>query len=75
MLTILIAAAWFSAGDTPPVQKAANRYDPDRVVCKYDMEPGTRLKRRKTCFTMAQWDEYKRNERLALMRAQYNGAQ
>ncbi|HEX2763059.1 MAG TPA: hypothetical protein VHM92_04315 [Allosphingosinicella sp.] len=75
MLSILIAATWLAGAEGATSAKAPSQYDPGRVVCKYDMEPGTRLKRRKTCFTMAQWDELQRNERLHLMRSQYNGAQ
>lgn len=74
MLSILVAAAWLSGSGAATAQKPLNRYDPNRVVCKYDMEPGTRLKRRKTCFTESQWSEMKRNEQLHLMQRQYNGA-
>ena len=46
----------------------------DRVICKYDNEPGSRLARRKVCLTRAQWDEWKQTERLYLLRNQFNGS-
>jgi hypothetical protein len=46
----------------------------DRVVCKYDREPGSRLARRKVCLTVAQWREWKQNEQLYLLRNQFNGS-
>ena len=46
----------------------------DRVICKYDKEPGSNLKRRKVCLTRAQWDEWQQSERLYLLRNQFNGS-
>lgn len=46
----------------------------DRVICKYDKEPGSNLKKRKVCLTRAQWDEWQQSERLYLLRNQFNGS-
>lgn len=74
MLFLLLGLALLWSADGPAARKGSPGYDPDRVVCKYDLEPGSRLKRRKTCFTAAQWDELKRTEQTNLLRNQYNGS-
>ncbi|HYE27836.1 MAG TPA: hypothetical protein VEA61_06355 [Allosphingosinicella sp.] len=75
MLVSVIAFAMLAGSDiAPPAKSAKGRRDPDRVVCKYDLEPGSRLARRKVCLTVAQWEEWRRNEYLNLLRHQYNGA-
>lgn len=50
-------------------------YNPDRVICKYSDEPGSRIQRRKVCHTEAEWAERKRIEFQHLLLKQYNGAQ
>ena len=76
MLTALAAFALLagSAG-LPAVNLGKTSPRHDRVVCKYDLEPGSRLVRRKVCLTAAQWREWKQSEYLNLIRHQYNGAQ
>ena len=46
----------------------------DRMICKYDKEPGSNLKKRTVCLTRAQWDEWQQSERLYLLRNQFNGS-
>jgi hypothetical protein len=77
MITALVAFALLAGGgDAPAAVKTTKvSWDPDRVICKYDLQPGSRLARRKVCLTASQWEEWQRIERLNLLRSQYNGAQ
>ena len=75
MLTTFVAFALLAgAGGTTAAKPAKPGWDPDRVICKYDREPGSRLARRKVCLTASQWEEWQRTERLNLLRFQFNGA-
>ena len=74
MLTTVIALALLAGSDASAMKSTKAGWDPDRVVCKYDLEPGSRLARRKVCLTASQWAEWQREERLNLLRKQYNGA-
>jgi len=67
----LLAGADGSAAVRP--RKPA--YDPNRTVCKYSDEPGSRIQRRKVCHTAAEWAERKRIEYQYLLQNQRNGAQ
>lgn len=73
MLMSIIAFALL-AGPGGAQSAKPSRADPDRMVCKYDLEPGSRLAKRKTCMTALQWAEWKQQERLNLLRHQFNGA-
>ena len=73
MLTSIIAFALL-AGTGGAQSAKPSRADPGRVVCKYDVEPGSRLAKRKVCMTALQWEEWKQEERLNLLRHQFNGA-
>lgn len=75
MITSLIAFSLLAAAEEPRAVKTTKvSWDPNRMICKYDLEPGSRLARRKVCLTASQWEEWKRTERLNLMRSQFNGA-
>ena len=54
--------------------KVKKAYDPEEVVCKERLLGGSRLARVRECATRQQWEEHKQQERLGLMRRQYNGA-
>lgn len=78
MITTIIAFSLLAGSEGLP---AVNLGEPrsrsnniDRVVCKYDREPGSRLAKRKVCLTVAQWREWKQNEQLYLLRNQFNGS-
>jgi hypothetical protein len=76
MLSMIFALALLAQSEGLP---AVNLGPPprgagDRVVCKYDKEPGSRLARRKVCLTVLQWKEWKESERLYLLRNQFNGS-
>lgn len=75
MLTSVVAFALLAGSEgLPAVNLGKPRSEADRVVCRYDLEPGSRLARRKVCLTVAQWREWQLNERLNLLRNQFNGA-
>ncbi len=44
--------------------------DPNKVICRYSDEIGTRLSRKKTCITRAQWEQYEREMRTTVQRVQ-----
>lgn len=72
MITSVILMALLAGADGNIAAKP--RYDPNRVVCKYSDEPGSRIQRRKVCQTAAEWAERKRIEFQNLLEKQYNGA-
>lgn len=76
MFTTIVAFAMLAGSEGLPA--VPNLGPPqskhDRVICKYDKEPGSNLKRRKVCLTRAQWDEWQQSERLYLLRHQFNGS-
>jgi hypothetical protein len=76
MLTTIVAVALLAGSEGLPAVNlgSAPRANGERVVCKYDKEPGSRLARRKVCLTVNQWREWKDSERLFLLRNQFNGS-
>jgi hypothetical protein len=75
MLATLVAMGLLAGSEgLPAVNLGRDRSDPNRMVCKYDLEPGSRLARRKVCLTAQQWREWKDAERLYLLRNQFNGS-
>jgi len=53
---------------------AKPKYDPDRLVCESRNVIGSRLQRVRVCHTMLEWEEVRLQEKVGLMRKQYNGA-
>src|SRR5262245_40679675 len=41
----------------------ADAKDPNRIVCHYEEEPGTRLRARKVCMTAAEWATQRQADR------------
>jgi hypothetical protein len=76
MLTTIVAFALLAGSEGLPAVNLGTsaRSGPDRMICKYDREPGSRLARRKVCLTEAQWQEWRQTERLNLLRYQFNGS-
>ena len=74
MLTPLIIAMLAASGAADAPRKKGN-WDPNRMICKYSDEPGSRIQRRKTCATASEWAERKRIEMQHLLEKQRNGAQ
>ena len=78
MLTLVAFAMLASSEGLPAVDLSGPRKrgrDPNRTICKYSDEPGSRIQRRKVCHTEAEWAERKRIEFQHLLLKQYNGAQ
>lgn len=48
--------------------------DPNRIVCHYEEEPGTRFASRKICMPAAQWDDRKLQDRQDIERIQLQSA-
>ncbi|HYE29010.1 MAG TPA: hypothetical protein VEA61_12375 [Allosphingosinicella sp.] len=70
-LALLLAGA--APGLAAP-KKDGPDYDPNREICKNQAVLGSRLKRVRTCMTAQQWEDIKLQERVGLMRKQYNGS-
>ena len=73
--TALVIALLAGADGTTAARPAKPKYDPNRMICKASDEPGSRIQRRKTCATAAEWAERKRIEMQHLLEKQRNGAQ
>jgi hypothetical protein len=69
-LALLAAAS--AAGAAPPAGSKAAA-DPDRQICRSKSVIGSRLKRIRECATAQQWEEMELQERMGLMRKQFNG--
>jgi hypothetical protein len=46
--------------------------DPDRMICKAEEQTGSRLAKKKTCMTAAEWKETRRVQRMEIDRSQAN---
>lgn len=71
-LLAMIAAPAVAQSQPQPATPAANtsqskaaqaKQDNDRVVCEEQETIGTRLGAKKVCMTVAQWQEYRQNEK------------
>jgi len=69
----LIAASVLAASGAGAAGPAKPKYDPDRIICETRQEIGSRLKRIRICHTALEWEEVRLQERVGLMRKQYNG--
>jgi hypothetical protein len=74
MLTPAILIAMLAGADAPAADKRREVSDPNRMICKHTDEPGSRIQRRKTCHTAAEWAERKRIEFQHMLEKQRNGA-
>lgn len=80
MKTVWVAAAGLTAATVLAAQvaEAAGRpkkkYDPNQIICESRQEIGSRLKRIRVCHTALEWEEVRLQERVGLMRKQYNGS-
>lgn len=63
----VIPATAMAAEDDSKARKAP---DPDEVVCVSEPELGSRLVRRRTCMTRAQWAERRLQDRQTVERSQ-----
>ncbi len=70
----LAMAAILAPQDANAAGKAKRKYDPDQIICESRQEIGSRLKRIRVCHTAQEWEEVRTQERVGLMRKQFNGA-
>lgn len=56
--------------EKPKTAREKQDEDPNKVVCRYSEEIGTRLAKKKTCLTRSQWDQYEREMRNQVQRVQ-----
>jgi hypothetical protein len=80
MKALLVAAAGLMAAILPATAGAdaagrpKKKYDPNQLICESRQEIGSRLKRIRVCHTALEWEEVRLQEKVGLMRKQYNGA-
>ena len=80
MKAFLVAAAglpmalFLAAHGADAAGKPKAKYDPNRMLCESRMEIGSRLKRIRVCHTALEWEEVRLQEKVGLMRKQYNGS-
>ena len=54
--------------------RAKKKYDPNQIICESRSEIGSRLKRIRVCHTAQEWEEVRMQEKVGLMRKQFNSA-
>jgi hypothetical protein len=64
-------AAAAPAGAAQP-NAAPKKPDPNKVVCELQDQIGTRLGAHKVCMTVAQWEEFRRDEQSQTQHIQQN---
>lgn len=70
----LTAASLLAATGADAAGRPKKKYDPNQLICESRQEIGSRLKRIRVCHTAQEWEEVKLQEKVGLMRKQYNGA-
>ena len=45
-----------AAADTPGAAQAANSVDDNRIICRKTTEVGSLVRKKKECYTKAEWD-------------------
>ena len=70
----LMAASVLAASGAGAAGRPKPKYDPNRLICENRQEIGSRLKRIRVCHTALEWEEVRLQERVGLMRKQYNGS-
>ena len=67
---IILAAITVSLCATVGMTAPKKARDPNKVVCKYDAESGSRLKKTRSCHTQQEWDELRRQTKQNVDRIQ-----
>lgn len=70
----LTMAALLPVQDASAAGKPKTKYNPNQLICESRQEIGSRLKRIRVCHTAQEWEEVRTQEKVGLMRKQYNGA-
>jgi len=69
-ISALLCAANAPAETSSEVAKKARNSDPNKLICETSVETGSRLARKRTCLTAAQWEEQRRQNRMDIERQQ-----
>ncbi|WP_414901003.1 hypothetical protein ACMT1E_13990 [Sphingomonas flavalba] len=64
---LLVPGTAFAAKDKPG---DAGKKDPNRVICRTETDIGSRLSRSRQCYTAAEWQQIRREQRMMIDRAQ-----
>jgi hypothetical protein len=70
----LTAVTVLAAADADAAGRPKKTYDPNQMICESRQEIGSRLHRIRVCHTALEWEEVRLQERVGLMRKQYNGS-
>ncbi|HYD37788.1 MAG TPA: hypothetical protein VEA60_09255 [Allosphingosinicella sp.] len=70
----LAAAAMLATQGADAAGRPKKKYDPNQIICESRQDIGSRLKRIRVCHTAQEWEEVRLQEKVGLMRKQYNGA-
>ena len=70
----LTAATLLAAAGADAAGRPKKKYDPNQMICESRQDIGSRLKRIRVCHSALEWEEVRLQERVGLMRKQYNGA-
>ena len=72
-IALVLAVTSLPQGAAAAGRKKA-KYDPNQMICESRQEIGSRLKRIRVCHTAQEWEDVRTQEKVGLMRKQYNGA-
>ena len=73
VLALVLALALSPTGafaEEAPANTPAKADDADKLICRVESTTGSRLQKEKRCLTAAQWREMKRDDRMAVEKAQ-----
>jgi hypothetical protein len=70
---LLIAAVLAPQGAAATGRPRA-KYNPNQMICETRDEIGSRLKKIRVCHTAQEWEDVRTQEKVGLMRRQYNGS-
>jgi hypothetical protein len=70
----IMAAGVLAAQGAGAAGRAKAKYDPNQMICESRQESGSRLKRIRVCHTALEWEDVRMQEKVGLMRKQYNGS-
>jgi 3-phenylpropionate/cinnamic acid dioxygenase small subunit len=71
---LLVVTAILAVQPADAAGREKRRYKPDQIICESRALIGSRLKRIRVCHTAQEWEEVRTQEKVGLMRQQYNGA-
>ncbi|MEA3065235.1 MAG: hypothetical protein QOJ27_1681 [Sphingomonadales bacterium] len=70
----LLIAAVLAPQGAAAAGRARAKYNPNQTICESRDEIGSRLKKIRVCHTAQEWEEVRTQEKVGLMRRQFNGS-